>query len=135
MFVLGIGLLILGFSLPSQQHDRAVSMMLGGVGILLTGLFALSLAISQNSAHKALIIALAAIIYGGFFGYQALSNEKTGTAKYHHNWFSKGGVVEPVTRATSPVKFRTATNLLWGCSGVCLCVAVVSFVFYRSLKD
>ena|ERR1700761_1703634 len=107
----------------------------GGVGVLLTGIFALTLVISQSPARKALIITLAAIVYGGIIGYNAASNERTGTARYHHNYFSKSDRGEPVTREASPVKFRTATNALWVTSSVCLCVAVVSFVCYGKLRD
>ncbi len=40
---------------------------------------------------------------------------------------------EKVTREDSPLKFREATNLIWGLSGFCLVVSVASFWFYRKV--
>lgn len=106
-----------------------------GAVVLIAGLLFLALTMSENPARKALAVALAAAIYGGIFSYHAASNEIAGTATYHRNFFQKGERGEKVTRDASPVKFRKATNTLWGGAVACLCITFVSFVFYRNLRD
>lgn len=133
--VFGVGLLIVGFSLPPEQHDRAISMRWYGAAVLIAGMLFLALATFESPARKSLAIAVAATIYGGIFVYHAASNELSGTATYHRNFFQKGDRGEKVTRDTSPVKFRTATSTLWGGAAACLCITCVSFLSYRSLRD
>jgi len=63
-------------------------------------------------------------------GYHAAANEMSGTANYYHG-MGRGSRAEPVTRAGSPVKFRQATNLLWGFSILCAAASAGAFLFYR----
>jgi hypothetical protein len=74
------------------------------------------------------------MICSGILAYHAASNEWTGQAVYHEGW-GRGAISEPVTRDASPVKFRQATNFLWGVGGLFLGVSVISFTFYRKANE
>ena len=81
-----------------------------------------------------LLLALGAIIFGVIVAYIALSNETTGTATVSVPTFT-GEKRESVTRQSSPIQFRHATNLRWGISIISFTVGVVSFTLYRKLDD
>lgn len=134
VLVLGLGLLIVGRSLPQDRHDQAVAMRWMGAVALVLGLVVMAVTLSQTPARKALYAAIGAMIYTGFFAYNAVSNEITGTATYHLHVLAKGDKAEAVARDISPVKFRKATNFLWGGSGVCLGIALVSLALNRKLE-
>ena len=121
VFVLGVGGLLVGKTWI-------------GIEALALGLFALTIALSRTLGRKLLWVAIAAIIVGGILFYSAASNEITGTAN-HHNFAHKHDPGEAVTRSASPVKFRQATNLLWGLGVFCILVSGVCFTFYRALDD
>lgn len=131
VLVLGIGFLIVGFNLPANQHEQAAGFRWTGIIILLIGLLFLAIALSQTASLKALFAGIGATMLCGLFIYFAALNEITGTATYHRNFLAKHDTGEPVTRESSPAKFRTATNILWGGSALCFGAAVVSFVACR----
>ena len=79
----------------------------------------------------ALALATGATIFGGVFAYKAVSNELSGTAVFRER--SRNATEERVTRELSGVKFREATNLLWGWSAAGLAVGVASFALYWKL--
>jgi hypothetical protein len=135
VLVLGLGLLIVGLSLPPERHEQAVGMRWAGAVALVLGLVVMAVTLSQTPARKALYAAIGAMVYTGFFAYNAASNEITGTATYHLHVLAKGDKAEAVTRDTSPVKFRKATNFLWGGSGVCLGIAVIGLALNRKLEE
>jgi hypothetical protein len=134
VMVLGVGSLIVAFNLPPEMHDRAVSMVHAGVFTLAVGVFAMGIILSPTQAGKCLVIAIGAIICSGILAYYAASNEWTGRAVYHEGW-GRGARSEPVTRDASPVKFRQATNFLWGVGGLCLGVSIIVFTLYRKVDD
>ena len=87
---------------------------------------------------RAILVAIGALIFGGILAYHALSNEVTGMATYrtYGGRIGRGTVrSEKVTREDSPLKFREATNFIWGLSGFCLVVSVASFWFYRKIDE
>jgi hypothetical protein len=135
VLVLGVGLLTVGLSLPPERHEQAAAMKWTGAVALVLGLVLMAVNLSQTPARKALYAAMGAMIYTGFFAYNAAANELTGTATYHRYFLAKGDKAEAVTRDTSPVKFRKATNFLWGGSGVCLGIAVISLALNRKLEE
>ena len=134
VMVFGLGSLIVAFNLPPEMHDRAASMMHTGVFALALGAFVTGIALTPTQAGKCLVIAIEAMICSGILAYHAASNECTGHAVYHEGW-ARGARSEPVTRDASPVKFRQATNFLWGVGGLCLGVSIISFTFYRKAAD
>ena len=134
VMVLGVGCLIVAFNLPPDMHDRAVAMMHTGVFALALGMFVMGLALSPTLAGKCLVIAIGAIMCGGILAYHAASNEWTGQAVYHEGW-GRGATSEPVSKKTSPVKFRQATNLLWGVGGLFLGVSIISFLIYQKADE
>jgi hypothetical protein len=134
VMVLGVGSLIVAFSLPPEMHDRAVSMMYAGAIALGLGTFAMGIALSPTQAGKYLVTAIGAMICSGILAYHAALNEWTGNAVYHVGW-GRGAISEPVTRDASPVKFSQATNFLWGVSGFVLGVCIISFTLYRKADE
>ncbi|MDB6111421.1 MAG: hypothetical protein JWR69_3171, partial [Pedosphaera sp.] len=102
-----------------------------GVAALGLGTVAMAITLAPTLAGKAFFAASGALICSGVVAYHATSNEFTGKAVYHE-WVGLGSTSEPVTRESSPVKFRQATNLLWGVSGLCLMIAAAGFLFYRA---
>ncbi|MDB6020517.1 MAG: hypothetical protein JWQ04_374 [Pedosphaera sp.] len=130
VMVLGVGNLIVGFSLPPAMHERAVSMIHFGFGALGLALFILAIAVSSSMTTKFLIASAAAGLCAGILAYNAMRNELTGTATYHTFW-RRHDVAEAVTRAGSPAKFHEATNLLWGAGIICFGAAAATFACYR----
>lgn len=121
MLVFGIGLLAVG---------RTAT----GVCVLVCGVVAMAIALSPSASGKALFVAIGALILGGVLGYQAVSNELSGTATYHRGG-GRGSRSEQVTREGSPTKFREATNLLWGGSLLCVLGGSAAFILSRKLDD
>ncbi len=85
-----------------------------------------------------LFISLAALIGCVVLIYSAARSEIAGKAIYHAEgpplsryWFR---TAEPVTRADSPAKFRTAANGKWVRSLACAVVSIGSFVLYRKTE-
>jgi len=135
VLVLGLGLMIVGFNLASEKHEQAVTMRWAGAVVLIFGLLVMAIILSQTPGRKALIAAIGAMIFSGFFAYYAASNEISDTASYHRDFLAKGDRVEAVTRDAAPVKFRKATNYLWAGSGFCLGIAIISFTFHCKLEE
>jgi hypothetical protein len=133
LLVFGLGLLLVSFNLPPDHQEQALSLRWTGALVSVLGFLVMGLALSQSPPRKALFVAVAAIIYSGALAYHAAIHEITGTATYYHNILSKGDRGEPVSRETSPAKFRKATNLLWGGSGLFLGITVLSLAYYRRL--
>ena len=133
MFVLGVGLLIVGFNLPAERHAQAVSMRWTGALVLAFGLFAM--VIQTGWISRALVVSLAATICTAALAFSAGRSEITGRAVYHHNFLMRHGWrTEPVTRQEKPEMFREATNVRWTLSIVCAAVSIGSFVFYRKTE-
>jgi hypothetical protein len=135
VMVLGMGRLIMVFSLPPELHDRAAAVMHVGVFVLGLGAFVMGITLSPTQAGKCLIAAIGTVICSGILAWHAASNEWTGQAIYQDGLGRRGARSEPVTRDASPVKFRQATNLLWGASGFCLGVSIIGFTFYRKVDE
>ena len=115
--VLGVGLIAIGGTWI-------------GLAIILYAGIMLGISISPTQAGKAFFISLGAIICAAVFTYNAASNEFTGKATYIEI-LGRHMRTELVARASSPEKFRQATNLLWA-GGICAFgVAAVSFIYYR----
>ena len=81
---------------------------------------------------------LAALTVGVALLCSAARSEITGKAVYHaegpplsRHWFR---TAEPVTRADSPAKFRTAANGKWVGSLACAVVSIGFFVLYRKTE-
>ena len=121
VLVFGIGLL-------------AVGKTWAGVGVLVLGTLAMAIALSPSASGKALFAAIGALVLSGVLGYQAASNEVSGTATYHHG-FGRGSRSEEVTREASPVKFREATNFLWAGSILCALGGAIGLGLSRKLDD
>jgi hypothetical protein len=121
VLVFGIGLL-------------AVGKTWAGVGVLVFGAIAMAIAFSPSASGKALFAAIGGLVLSGVFGYQAASNEISGTAIYHQG-FRRGSRSEHVTREASPAKFREATNFLWAGSIICVLGGAITFRFSRKLDD
>jgi len=105
-----------------------------GLGVLVFGLLAGAIAILPDPAAKALFAGIGGMILGVVLGYQAASNGINGTATYRRG-FGRHGRSEPVTRETSPAKFRAATNFLWGGTIFSIGGAVAAFYFARKFHD
>jgi hypothetical protein len=131
--VLSLGLLITGVSMPPGHDLAGVMRWMGAIGLVF-GLVMMAVMMSQSPARKMLFIAIGAMIYAGFFVYNAASNEITGTATYHSNVLWWGDMREAVTRDISPVKFRKVTNYLWSGGGLCFGISLVSFTLSRKSK-
>jgi hypothetical protein len=83
---------------------------------------------------KMLLVSIAFAIFSGLFAWKAATNEIAGTAFYldPKNKYNSGYIV---TCDSSPEKFRSANNLLWG---TCLVGGLFSglfFTLYRKLDD
>jgi hypothetical protein len=91
----------------------------------------LAYALPRRLSTRLLGVTIAAIIYSGAFAYFAASSEISGKAVYYHQLFSRGPRGEPVTRESSPVKFREATDYKWAASVVCLGIGAVAFLSRR----
>ena len=91
---------------------------------------------SPKSVRRiALLVAVVAFLFSGITSYHAAHNEITGTAIYRRPTGAKGSTPEPVTRESSPTKFRSATNSLWMMGGFSLMVAIIGITFFRKLND
>jgi hypothetical protein len=135
VLVFGIGLLIVGFSLPVEKHAQAVSMRWAGAIVLVFGLAALALSLFGSPASSALCFSGAALICCAALVYSAGRSELTGQAVYHHNFLARHGWrTEPVTRENAPDLFREATNVRWGLSIAFALASIGSFVFYRKTE-
>lgn len=106
-----------------------------GTGLGLTGLSVAIAGIELSSSieAKAIWAAIGAIVCALAFAYNAASNEITGTATYRS--VAKAEKSELVTRASSPAKFRSATNLLWGASLFCLMVGAGTWKLHQWMED
>lgn len=71
---------------------------------------------SSHTGRVGFWFAVLLLCWGVSSAYQALSGEITGKALYSTSRFS----YEVVTRNSSPIKFRRATNMEWGWTGFCL---------------
>jgi hypothetical protein len=80
-------------------------------------------------------VTIAAVIYGGAFAYFAASSEITGKTVFYHHLFSRGPQGEPVTRESSPMKFREATDYKWAASAACLGIGTVAFLSRRKSNN
>jgi len=133
VFVLGTGLLIVGFNLPAERQAQAVSMRWAGAFVLAFGVFAMM--IQAGWISRALVVAVAAAICTAALVFSAARSEITGRATYHHNFLKRyGRRTELVTRQEKPEMFREATNVRWALSIVCGAVSIGSFVFYRKTE-
>lgn len=129
-FVFGVGLLIVGFSLPVEKHDQAVSMRWGGALVLAFGVVTIMIQAGRLSA--ALAASVVVTICTVALVFSAARSEITGGAVYHHNFLMRRGWrTEPVTRQEKPEMFREATNVRWGLSILCAATSIGSFWFYR----
>jgi hypothetical protein len=134
-FVFGVGLLIVGFSLPVERHAQAISMRWGGALALAFGLFVLVISISGNRISTPLVVSAAAMICSVFLFYCAARSEITGEAVYHRNFLMRRNWRrELVTREAAPAEFRAATNARWVLSIVCALVSFGGFVVYRKTE-
>ena len=86
-----------------------------------------------SARRRAIFVAIVALFLSGIFAYEAGSNEITGKATPGVGRGRLWRRNEVFTREDSPSKFREATNLLWGLSGFCLIVSVVSLKCYRKI--
>jgi len=130
VFVLGTGLLIVGFNLPVERHEQAVSMRWAGVFVLAFGILAMM--IQAGWISRALVVSVAATICTAALVFSATRSEITGRAVYHHSFLMRHGWrTEPVIRQEQPEMFREATNVRWALSIVCAAVSIGSFLFYR----
>jgi hypothetical protein len=105
-----------------------------GLGVLVFGLLAAAIATTASLSARALFGGVGGVIVGVVLGYQAASNEINGIATYHHR-FGRHSLRESVTRQSSPVKFREATNSLWAGSVFCITGAAAAFYLARKLDD
>jgi hypothetical protein len=135
VLVLGVGLLIVGFNMPPEQHERAIELRWTGAFISVFGLLVMGISLSQTLALKALFVAIGATIGCGTFIYLAASNEISGTATYHSSFLAKDDKGEVVTRVSAPEKFRAATNVWWGGGALCFGVSVIGFTIYRKIGE
>ncbi len=119
MMLLGIGLLLMGKTWA-------------GIGVLGFGIFVLAIALSPP-AVAALLLVIGALLFSGVLAYHAASNEFTGKAVYYS--MGRGTRGEPVTRESSPDKFRRATNVLWAMSGFGFMAAAACFTFHRKVNE
>lgn len=130
VFVLGTGLLIVGFNLPAERQAQAISMRWAGASVLAFGLLAMM--IQTGWISRALVVSFVAAIGTAALVFSAARSEITGRAVYHHNFLMRQGWrTEPLTRQEKPDMFREATNVRWALSILCAATSVASFVFYR----
>jgi hypothetical protein len=134
VFVFGVGMLIVGFSLPATRHDQAISMRWTGVTVLTIGILAMSIMLAPTLSARMVVMSLGIALLSGAFAWHAASNEWTGKAFYHHG-VGKSSWVEFVTRRGAPEKFREATNFLWGASLFCAMAGFGCFWCSRKADD
>lgn len=128
--VLGVGLLIVGFSLPAEQGGAA-----RWAGVLGMAFSILVMTIQAGWVSRALVTSVGAAICTGVLFFSAARSEITGKAVYHHKLLSRHGWrTELVTRQEKPEMFRAATNVRWALSIVCAVVSIGSFVFCRKTE-
>ena len=133
VFVFGVGLLIVGFSLPAERHAQAVSMRWGGALVMAFG--AIVIMVQTGRLSGALVVSVVATICATALVLSAARSEITGRTVYHHHFLMRHGWrTEAVTRQEKPEMFREATNARWALSLVCAGVSVGSFVFYRKTE-
>ena len=133
VFVLGVGLLIVGFSLPVARYEHAVSTRWAGACVLAFGI--LVVMIQAGWVSRALVTSVLAAICTAAFVFSAARSEITGRAVYHHKFLSRHGWrTESVTRQEKPQMFREATDIRWALSFVCATVSVCSFLSYRKTE-
>ena len=133
VFVFGVGLLIVGFSLPAERHAQAVSMRWGGALVLVFGIVVIMT--QAGSLNRALVLSVFATTCSVALVFSAARSEITGRAVYHHRFLSRSGWrTEAVSRQEKPEMFREATNVRWALSIVCAGVGIGSFVFYRKTE-
>ena len=133
VFVLGVGLLIVGFSLPVARHEHAVLLRWAGACVLALGILVMMMQAGWLS--RALVASVVASICSVALIFSAARSEITGVAIYHHNFLSRHGWrTEAVTRQERPEMFREATNVRWALSMVCALVGFGSFMFYRKTE-
>jgi hypothetical protein len=111
-----------------MEHPGAAALFLGVI------VFLIAFAIAPSGAARALVVAIATLACCVVIGYNAASNEFTGTAVYHVHKERRSTPVW-VTRRSDPEKFREATNMLWAVSGFFLVISAISFKFHRSLNE
>jgi len=85
-------------------------------------------ALPRRPSTRLLVVTIAAVIYSGTFAYFAASSETSGKTVYYHNLRGRG---EPVTRESSPVKFRESVDYKWVASAACLGIGTVAFFSRR----
>ena len=133
VFVFGVGLLIVGFSLSVASHEHAVSMRWAGVCVLALGF--LVVIIQAGWISRALQTSVLAAICTAALFVSAARSEITGRTVYHHKFLNRHGWrTETVTRQEKPEMFREATNIRWVLSILCGVVSISSFVFYRKTE-
>ena len=96
-------------------------------------IFVAIVALIKSFRRRANLVPIVALILGGVLAYQAVSSEITGKTSRGVGRSGAWRRNEVFTREDSPSKFREATNFLWGLSGFCLIVSVVSFRYYRKI--
>jgi hypothetical protein len=134
VFVFGTGLLIVGFSLPADQHARAVSMRWAGAFVLTFAILTIVISLSASTT-RVLIVSTLAGICSAVLVYSATSSELTGKAVYHRNFLARHGWrTEAVTREQAPDKFREATNVRWALALLCAMGSTGCFMLYRKAE-
>jgi cell division protein FtsW (lipid II flippase) len=118
VLILGIGLMIVG--------KIWLGLVVMGVAI-----FFVLIALSEVG-WKAFWFAVAALIFGCVFGFQALSGTIRGQTTYTN--FQKRRPMEVVTRDESPEKFRAAIKARWAFAAFGWFGAAGGFAFYRTLR-
>jgi hypothetical protein len=135
VFVFGVGLLIVGFNLPVERYDQAVSMRWTGAFVLVFGLAVLAFSIFGNRISQPLFFSVVAAICSAYLVYSAARSEITGKTVYHHNFLGRTrSRKEPVTRDAAPTMFREATNVRWGLGAACALASIAAFVYYRKTE-
>jgi hypothetical protein len=106
--------------------------VLAGLSIWSLVVLFIGYALPRRLSARLVVVTIAAVIYGGVFAYFAAASEISGKAVYYHDVLSRELEAEPVTRESSPVKFREATNSKWVASVVCLGIGTVTFLRRRT---
>ena len=110
-----------------------VGHILLGAWILIFAFFLLAM-ILQTPPSQFFWMALGTSIVALVVAYHAVYDEFTGTATYQAA-FGRHLVVESVTRAGSPEKFRAATSFLWGCSLLCGLISAICWRFHYLMEE
>jgi hypothetical protein len=119
LLVLGIGFMIVG-------------KIWSGLATLGVAIFFVLIALSEVG-WKAFWFAVAALIFGCVFGFQALSGTIRGQTTYT-NFQTKGQPMVVVTRDESPEKFRAAIKARWAFAAFGWIGAAGGFAYFRSWK-